>query len=362
LRETARAFNAAASYCARVAWEQRISNKNKLHHVVYGPTRLNFGLGAQLACCARDKAAEAARATRANGSTSCPTFAPDGSIRYDARTYRLMSIDRVSLNTLSRRVTVPLVLGDYQRRALSDRTWKVGGAELVQRHGTWYLHISQTNSNPEPAQPIGYIGCDLGLVNLATTDDGTTFLGAQVQVMRKRRFEHRRRLQLRNTRRARWRLRQISRRESRFQKDVNHCISKALVRKAQTERKALALEDLTRLRERVTVQRSQRRVRYSWAFRQLRTFIMYKAALAGVRVVLVDPRATSRTCAVCGYCDKRNRPNQAQFRCLHCGHVAQADVNAATNISRVAGSQTANCAGSMVLAAEHKPLDSSRGI
>jgi predicted transposase len=58
LRETQRAFNRAATYCASVAWEQGVTNKNKLHHIVYGATRATYGLGAQLACCARDKAAE----------------------------------------------------------------------------------------------------------------------------------------------------------------------------------------------------------------------------------------------------------------------------------------------------------------
>jgi len=143
-------------------------------------------------------------------------------------------------------------------------------------------------------------------------------------------------LQLANTRRARWRLRKTAKREHRFQKDTNHCISKALVRKAHATRKAIALEDLTKIRERVTVRREQRRVRHSWAFRQLRTFIDYKATQAGVRVVFVDPRNTSRTCGVCGFCDKHNRPDQAHFRCLSCGHSAAADTNAAVNIAGVA--------------------------
>jgi hypothetical protein len=116
IRATAQAFAASASYCAQVAWNERITNKNKLHYIVYGPTRVNFGLGAQLACCARDKAAEAVRAARANGSDTCPTFAAASSIRYDARTYRLLSLDRVSLNTLHGRVIGQLVLGEYQRR------------------------------------------------------------------------------------------------------------------------------------------------------------------------------------------------------------------------------------------------------
>ncbi|WP_129670770.1 RNA-guided endonuclease TnpB family protein [Candidatus Chloroploca sp. Khr17] len=344
IRATAEAFNAAATYCASVAWSERITNKNKLHHIVYGPTRVNYGLGAQLACCARDKAAEAVRAARANGHDTCPTFRPDSSIRYDARTYRLMSLDRVSLNTLTGRVMGQIVLGEFQRRHLYDTSWKIGGAELVQRDGTFYLHITQTKLNPTPDEPTGLLGVDLGIVNLAADSEGETYSGATVQRVRERRFQHRQRLQTVNTRRARWRLRQQARREARFQRDVNHCISKKLVAKARTARKALAVEDLTKIRERVTVRRAQRRARHSWAFRQLRSFLSYKAAQAGVLVVAVDPRDTSRTCAVCGHCEKANRVDQAHFRCLLCGHTAAADTNAAVNIASRAVRQTAYCA------------------
>ncbi len=335
MRATAVAFNAAATYCASVAWEMGITNKNKLHHVVYGPTRSEYGLGAQLACCARDKAAEAVRAAHANGSDTCPTFRPESSIRYDARTYRLMSMDRVSLNTIHRRVMGQLVLGEYQRRHLYDTTWKIGGAELVQRDGQFFLHITQTKLNPTPDEPTGFLGVDLGIVNLATDSDGETFSGEQVKQVRERRFRQRQRLQQATTRRARWRLRQLAKKESRFQKDVNHQISKQLVRKAKTERKALALEELTHIRTRTDNgwRRSQRRLRTSWAFRQLRTFIGDKAAQAGVLVVAVDPRNTSRTCAVCGYCDKQNRKTQSHFCCRSCGYTAAADTNAAVNIA-----------------------------
>jgi IS605 OrfB family transposase len=336
LCRTQAAFNAAASYCALVAWNQKITNKNKLHYLVYAESRITYGLGAQLACCARDKAAEAVRAARANRHTTCPTFAAASSIRYDARTYRLLSLDRVSLNTLTGRVIGQLVLGDFQRHYLYDTTWKIGGAELLRRDSIWYLCITQSKAAPTPDEPIGYLGVDLGIVNLATDSDGETYSGYQVQAIRKRRDDHRRRLQLANTRRARWRLRQNARREHRFQKDVSHRISKALVHKAHAARKAIALEDLTKIRERVTVRRKQRRVRHCWAFGQLRRFIGYKATQAGVRVVMIDPRNTSRTCAACGHCDKRNRRDQAHFRCRSCGHTAAADTNAAVNIARVA--------------------------
>lgn len=67
---------------------------------------------------------------------------------------------------------------------------------------------------------------------------------------------------------------------------------------------------------------------------QLRAFLSYKAALAGVCLHLVDPRNTSRICSVCGHCEKANRKSQAEFVCQSCGFAAPADWNAAVNISR----------------------------
>ncbi|WP_165360603.1 RNA-guided endonuclease TnpB family protein [Candidatus Chloroploca sp. Khr17] len=218
----------------------------------------------------------------------------------------MMSLDRVSLNTLTGRVMGQLVLGEFQRRHLYDTSWKIGGAELVQRDGQFFLHITQTKLNPTPDEPTGFLGVDFGIVNLAVDSDGETYSGEDVKRIRERRFRHRQRLQKANTRRARWRLRKNARRETRFQRDVNHCISKKLVAKAKTERKALALEELSHIRKRTDhgCRRSQRRLRTSWAFRQLRSFVTYKAQQAGVLVIAVDPRNTSRTCAVCGHCEK----------------------------------------------------------
>ncbi len=124
------------------------------------------------------------------------------------------------------------------------------------------------------------------------------------------------------------------RKESRFATDVNHRIAKQLVAKAQGTRRGIALEDLTGIRDRITVHKAQQRRQHSWAFYQLRTYIEYKARLAGVLVVLVDPRNTSRTCPQWGWIDKRNRPNQTSFRCIGCGFAGPADTIAAGNIAR----------------------------
>jgi IS605 OrfB family transposase len=130
-------------------------------------------------------------------------------------------------------------------------------------------------------------------------------------------------------------------REKRFTRDVNHCLSKAIVQTAQGTGRGIALEDLKGIRERIAARRTvtgkrQRRVLHSWAFFQLRAFIAYKAALAGVLVVYVNPAYTSQICSRCGHCEKANRRSQAKFLCVACGFSAHADLNAAENIRRAA--------------------------
>ena len=334
LQETQKYFNAAASWIASLCWEEGITNTNTAHHRVYGETRSRFGLGAQLAVCARAKAVEAIKATRVKKSETCPHFGPRGSVRYDARTYRLMSLDRVSLNTLQGRVICRLILGNRQHDMLIDRVWKIGGADLIWRRGIYYLNVTQSKDAPEETETSETIGVDLGIVNLATDSEGEVFSGAQVKAVRERYHKRRQLLQKVGTRSAKRRLKQMSGREKRFQKDTNHRISKSLVYKAARTRKAIALEDLTGIRERVTVRRVNRYERHSWVFSQLRTFLHYKAAWAGVPVRVIDPRNTSRTCSQCGHCEKANRQSQSSFQCQQCGFCCNADLNAATNISR----------------------------
>jgi hypothetical protein len=189
---------------------------------------------------------EASKAVKAKKRDTCPTFGPRGSVHYDARTYRLMSLDRVSLNTLEGRVLCRLLLGARQHGMLVDPAWDVGGADLVWRGGVYYLHVTQNRETPQETEPDGgTLGVDLGIVNLATDSAGERFTGKIIPIVRGRYYLRRQRLQKVGTKNAKRRLRQMRRRESRFQSDVNHCISKKIVQKAAVSCKAIALEDLS---------------------------------------------------------------------------------------------------------------------
>jgi putative transposase len=371
LEETQACFNEAATWIAAVCWQERITNSNTAHHRVYGQTRARFWLGAQLAVCARAKAMEAVKATRAGernrmarwkatnarrrkvkkkllpppDPASCPEFHPRASVRYDARTYRLLPLDKVSLSTLTGRVVCRMLPGKRQHEMLVDPDWHIGGAELVWQDGTYYLHLTQTREAPPLSETSDVLGVDLGICNVATDSTGQQFTGREVRLMRSHAVARRAALQRVGTRSAKRRLQKMRRRERRWMKHVNHRIAKTLVRKAAVSRKALALEDLTGIREgEVTVRRENRYERHSWAFYQLRTFLTYKAAWAGVPVHLVDPAYTSQTCSRCGYGSPANRQSQSSFKCKQCGFCCHADSNAAMNIAQ-AGRQAAYGSG-----------------
>ena len=64
---------------------------------------------------------------------------------------------------------------------------------------------------------------------------------------------------------------------------------------------------------------------------QVRQQLAYKAEWAGRRLVLVDPRNTTRTCSRCGSLNDRPGANRI-YRCDKCGLVIDQDENAAVNI------------------------------
>lgn len=329
LRRTMRAFNAAATHAARVGYEAGIFHQVAIHQRCYQDLRARFGLSAQMAVRAIGKAAEVFRRDK----TRAPVFRPDGAMTYDERILSFKGPAAVSLLTLDGRQRIGLVYGAYQRERF-DRI--KGQVDLVLRDGVFYLYATIQLPDGAPVEPEDFLGVDLGIANLATDSDGRHHSGDAVERVRRRHFRNRRRLQRTQTRGATKTLRRLAGREARFRRHENHVISKAIVTTAQDTKRGIALEDLKGIRARITVRRTQRDRHSGWSFAQLRAFVQYKAQLAGVRVVAVDPRNTSRTCHRCGHCEKANRPSQAVFHCRACHQESSADFNAAKNIASLA--------------------------
>jgi len=347
LDATFQAFADACNYVADWGRENKISHQYALHKGCYKAIRERFGLSANLAVRAIARVAPRLRKAATRDSVFQPT-----SIDYDARIFRFIE-ERwsVSLTLLDGRITLALKVGDYQRQALQGK--KPTSAVLSKKDKEYYLNIQVKDPVPEPYEPDGILGVDLGIRKIATLSDGSIHGGATLNAYRLKRHRVRRSLQskadkgTKSTRKnARRVLKRLSGKERRYQQWINHQISKHIVETAQEQSAAIALEDLKGIRARTNkrLRRSQRRLHNSWAFYQLRQFVEYKAVRAGVQVIPVNPAYTSQMCSCCHHIGARSKEH---FRCSSCGTAMDADVNGALNIATV---------GATVIWPEYSPL------
>lgn len=317
--------NQAANYVSGIAFSTSCFHRFAIHTNTYQEVRQSFGLSAQATVMVIAKVAEAYALGK-----SLRKFRPRGSALYDSRILAWKEGQTVSIWTLDGRLRIPWTAGPTDTERLNAKRTQ---AKLAHINGEFYLFQAVEVPDVEPTEPNGFLGVDMGLVQIATDSDGNQYSGGAIRGVRRRRRRQRGRLQSKQTRSAKRRLKRLSGRERRYATDLNHQISKKLVALAKGTGRGISIEDLEGIRARVTVQRKQRADLHSWAFHQLQTFIVYKAKIAGVAVKVIDPRNTSRTCAECGHCEKANRKSQDRFVCLSCGHAANADFNAARNIS-----------------------------
>ena len=331
LKRTLETANAACDYISDLAWEHHCFKRYELQKRFYQKIREKFpDLSSQVVIRCIAKVTDAYKLDRKTKRA----FRPQGSISYDQRilSWRTKQDEPVvSIWSLEGRLKILAAFGPCQK-AMIEHGLR-GAADLIYREGAFYLHQVCEVEEPDPDDPEGWLGIDLGIVNLATTSDGDTFSGKELEARRQWYEKRRAILQSVGTRSAKRALMKLSGRFARFQKHVNHCISKALVGAAKRTSCGIALEDLSGIRKRVRVRRGQRTRHHNWAFHQLGQFVTYKARLAGVAVTLVDPRYTSQLCPVCGHISRANRKSRDWFACSSCGFAAPADHVAAINIA-----------------------------
>jgi putative transposase len=346
-KATVERFNEAASWLAGVAFERKVSNKFVLQRLSYTELRERFGLPADMAIRCIAQVVEAYKRDK----DKRPKFRKHAAVPYSmGKNIGFKGPDRVSIGSLTGRVVVPFLMGKYQAERFG---WSKGQCDLVlRRDGKWFLLVTVDVPDGTPVPPSDFIGVDLGIANIAVDSDGAVHSSKPIEEKRIN-YARRRKALGKATKGAKRKKRRachkamarMEQKEFRYRKDANHCISKALVAKAKDTGQGIALEDLKGIRDRTTVRRRQRARMGGWAFFQLRDMIEYKARLAGVFVVTVDPRNTSRTCSACGHCDKASRKSQAEYQCVSCGFSIHADLNAALNIRARANVNSPQAAG-----------------
>lgn len=327
LLRTMEAFNSASNYAAIAGFEANVFSQPSIHRLVYYKIREKYGLASQLTVRAIGKAVECFKRDK----TKCPVFKPRSAVVYDERIMRFKGLTHVKLASVDGRLTIPIIIGGYQESKLQQAI-KTGQADLVYIQGVFYLLLSIKLEDSPAIAESGVLGVDFGVENIAVDSEGNSYSGKDVETYRIRMQKLRSSLQSCGTRSAKRHLKKIRAKESNYRRTKNHQISRKIVNLAKARNFSISLENLKGIRKRTRFQKSQRAKMSGWAFAQLRDFITYKSALAGVPVIIVNPTNTSRTCSKCGHCEKKNRKSQSGFECRICGHIENADLNAARNI------------------------------
>ncbi len=200
--------------------------------------------------------------------------------------------------------------------------------------GKWYASFSVKQETVPIENNItgNSIGIDAGLLHLLTMSDGTVvdppkFLKkGEKRIKKAQRNLSRKKKGSNNQKKAKINLSKQHQKVKNQREDFAHKVSDQLVKNNDL----IVFEDLN-----ITGMMKDHHLAKSISdasWNKLVQYTTYKAESAGKEVVLVNPRNTSRECSNCGYMKQELNLSTRVFRCNHCGHEIDRDLNAAINI------------------------------
>lgn len=327
LLKTIKEANMVCNAMSDVAWERSVFNNFKLHHEVYHTYKSTFNLSSQVLVRCIAKVADSYKSDKKIKRV----FKPLGGIGYDSRIMTYKPNNIVSIWVIGGRIKIPFVC--HNRNYMP---YIKGEADLVYKKGKFYLFQTVDINEGDIEDIEEFIGVDMGLVDIATLSTGESFSSKKLNEYREKRQKIRSSLQSKGTKGAKRVLKRLSGREKTTSRIINHTISKRIVSIAKEQSKGIAIENLKGIRGSADKKGKKLKSRISkWNFSQLRSFITYKCLLNGVKLIIVPPAYTSKTCSNCFHIGDRKGKN---FTCKNCNSTFDADINAAKNIGLLGAS------------------------
>ena len=322
LLATLKEANTACNEISDYAWQNKVFNQFKLHHAKYHIIKNSFQLSAQMVVRCISKVADGYKLDKKIKRE----FRLLGGITYDCRILTYKPNNIVSLWCVNGRQSIPFICHNTKYIPYIK-----GEADLMFKKGKFYLFQTVEIPEEDIKDVEDFIGVDFGQTDIAVLSDGTNYNSEQLKKVRKKYSKVRASVQSKGTKGSKKLLKRLSGKEKRFVSINNHTISKQIVQKAKIENKGIAIEDLSHIRKTARPKSRQQKTELNrWSFYQLRQFLTYKAKMNGVPLIVIPPAYTSQTCSICNHIGIRNGKH---FKCENCGNIADADINAANNIS-----------------------------
>ncbi|MFE9650803.1 RNA-guided endonuclease InsQ/TnpB family protein [Streptomyces sp. NPDC006365] len=245
LEATLRSCNEASNWLSSEAFARRVTSRAGLQVLAYADLRAR-GLSSQAALHVLRKVADAYSALKAHARVGNP--GKPGSKRYVRATSKSITFragaaqpfdDRclswqmdaatVSIWTTRGRLKRIAFTGHPEQLELLAR-YRRGESDLLCRNGQWYLIATcEIPEVEENSRPDGFVGVDLGIVNIATTSTGRRHSGRRLNRRREQDRKLRGKLQRKGTKSAKRRAKRHAGKEARRARDINHKISKCIV-------------------------------------------------------------------------------------------------------------------------------------
>ena len=341
LNNTMAVYRDACNYVSNHIFQTHNLKQFSLNKELYTTLRAKFGLKSQMAQSVLKTVIARYKTILENqGEWIKPVFKkPQFDLVWN-RDYSLTQ-DMFSVNTLNGRVKLNYYSKGMEKY-FNQSIYRFGTAKLVNKHGKYFLHIPITYDVPisNLSEICNVVGIDRGINFLVTTYDSnhkSSFVSGKVIKQKRANYSKlRKELQIRKTPSSRRRIKAIGQRENRWMQDINHQISKALV-KNNPKHTLFVLEDLTGIRNATErIRTKSRYVSVSWSFYDLEQKLIYKAKQNESTVIKVDPAYTSQSCPKCGHIEKANRDKKKHlFTCKNCGYQSNDDRIGATNLYRM---------------------------
>jgi Putative transposase DNA-binding domain len=252
---------------------------------------------------------------------------------------------RISTLESGHPVRVPLKLYRRAKQTLEKYPKLCSGVTLNKRDGQWYatLVVERQVENLPATEPV--VGIDIGMTHLAVTSAGDQYgeisdeLAQRVE-KKAARFARKQKLNACLKRKG---LPAVSLTDHKAEAFARNEIGRALNRLVNDlpPDAPVALERLNVKDMRFKSRLMNRRLRAS-QLGYSRDKLKFKLDEQAIRYRSVQPAYSSQECHSCGFVHEGNRFSQSEFECLNCGHVANADVNAARNIAKRFGDDELN--------------------
>ncbi|WGV12241.1 transposase [Psychrobacter maritimus] len=247
------------------------------------------------------------------------------------------------------RVKLPNGVGFVKFKKSQDIIGTIKNVTISKKSGHWYVSFGTERALSEnPIHPSkSAIGIDLGITKLITTSDGqyikpkNSFKANQVKLAKLQRGLAKKVKFSANWKKQNRKIQKLHHHIANIRHDYLHKITTTISK----NHAMIACEDLKVANMSKSASGTkEKKGRHLKAKSGLNKSILdqgwgmmvnmleYKQQWQGGLLIKVNPRYTSQTCFECKHIAKENRRTQANFECVKCTYIANADVNAARNI------------------------------